>query len=273
MEQTETLIGPSRRLLDVGGAELWGHRELLYFLVWRDLKVRYRQTIFGAGWAILQPLLLMVVFSVVLGGLVDVPSGDVPYPVFAYVALVPWSLFSQGLTAASNSLVDSPNLVAKIYFPRLILPVAAAASYLVDFFVAIIVLGGMMFFYGLRPSAAAVVLPFLALAVVVTALAIGIWLSAVNVRYRDVRHAVPFIAQLWLFATPVAYPSTLVPERWRILVGLNPMAGLVEAFRWAILGASPPRGIMAVSLLVTVVLLIAGLLYFRRAEMSFADWV
>jgi lipopolysaccharide transport system permease protein len=266
-------IGPTRGLLDLGLRELWRHRELVYFLVWRDVKVRYRQTFFGAAWAVLQPLLLMVVFSFVLGRLLKVPSGDIPYPVFVFAGLVPWQLFSQGLIAASNSLVSSPNLVSKTYFPRLSLPVAAAASYLLDFVVAIVVLGGIMLFYGVQPSVGAILLPVIGLGVVLTAVGIGTLMSAVNVKYRDVRYALPFVVQLWLLATPVAYPSALIPKSWRPLLGLNPMAGMVEATRWALLGVGVERGIILVSSVVVLALVPVGLVYFRRAEKTFADWV
>lgn len=252
--------------------ELWEYRELLYFLVWRDVKVRYKQTVLGAAWAIIQPFMLMVVFALFLGKLAGVPSDGLPYPLFAYAALVPWTLFASSLAGASDSLVGSSNLITKVYFPRLILPVAAAGSFLLDFAIAFGLLVGMMVFYGVYPSIALAWLPLLTLFAVVAALAVGIWLAALNVRYRDVRYAVPFLTQLWLFATPVAYPSSIVPKTWQPLLGLNPMAGVVEGFRWALLGTGEvPGAIILVSAAVTLGLLLGGLAYFQRTERTFAD--
>lgn len=273
MTEPVTRIRAHRALLDIGIAEIWSHRELLYFLVWRDIKVRYKQTAFGAAWAVLQPLLLAVVFTVVVGRLLDAPSGGVPYPVFVYAGLVPWTLFAQGLIAASNSLVDTPNLVSKIYFPRLIMPVAASASYLVDYVVASVVLFVIMIVSGVPITSRVLVLPLLALSALTVSLSVGIWLSAVNVKYRDVRHALPFFVQLWLFATPVAYPTTLIPDRWRVLVGVNPMAGVVEATRWALFGTAPPSTVATASFVSALMLFAGGLMYFRRADLAFADWV
>lgn len=266
------IIRPSRGWVGLNVRELWQHRELLYFFVWRDVKVRYKQTVFGAAWAILQPFLLMVVFSIFLGRLAGVPSDNLPYPIFAYAALVPWMLFAQSIAGASDSLVLSANVVSKVYFPRLLLPVAAASSYLLDFVIALLLLVGMMFFYGVYPTSAVVWLPLLTLLALITALAVGIWLAALNVRYRDVRYAVPFLVQIWLFATPVAYPSSLVSGGWRVLFGLNPMAGVVEGFRWALLGTeTQPGALIAVSSAVAIVALLGSLAYFRRVERSFAD--
>jgi lipopolysaccharide transport system permease protein len=267
-----TVVEPQGRRLSLGLGELKGYRELLFFLVWRDIKVRYRQASFGVVWAILQPLLLMLVFAVFLGDLAKVSSGDVPYPLFAYTALVPWTLFAQSIGTASDSLVRDANLVSKIYFPRLLIPVSAVGVFVFDFFFALIVLFGMMLAYGYEPSISALLLPGLFLLTVLTALAVGVWLSALNVRYRDIRYAVPLLVQLWLFASPVIYPSTLVPDEWQTLYHLNPIAGVVEGFRWALLGAdTAPGSVMLVSAGATLALLIGGLVYFQRVQRTFAD--
>ena len=254
--------------------DLWQYRELLYFLAWRDFKVRYKQTVLGAAWAILQPLFTMVVFSIFFGHLGKIPSDGLPYPIFAYCALLPWSLFAHALNQSSNSLVNNQSLITKVYFPRLIIPIAPLFVGLVDFGVAWLVLIGMMVFYGLAPGPAILATPFFILLAVLTALAVGLWLSALNVQYRDVRHTIPFLTQLWLFATPVAYPSSLLPEPWRSLYGLNPMAGVVEGFRWALLGTPhAPAVLIAVSSAAVLTLLLGGLWYFTRLERSFADIV
>lgn len=257
----------------LGLRELWGARELLYFLTWRDVKVRYKQTVLGAGWAILQPLLTMVVFTVFFGRLAKVPSDGLPYPIFSFAALLPWTYFAQSMAQSSNSLVGSSNLLKKIYFPRLVIPLSSVLSGLVDFATAFIVLLAMMVYYDVAVTPAILMVPvFLALASL-AALGIGLWLSALNVKYRDVRYTIPFLTQIWLFATPVAYPSSMVDEPWRTLFGLNPMAGVVEGFRWAILGSAPPGGMIWISVGVSLVLLYTGLRYFRKVERSFADVV
>lgn len=253
--------------------ELWAYRELLYFLVWRDVKVRYKQTVLGAAWAIVQPFLTMVVFSLFFGRLAKVPSEGIPYPIFSYAALLPWSFFAQGLLQSANSLVAGANLIRKVYFPRLVIPLASVLAGVVDFGLAFLVLLGMMAFYGVRPTGALLWLPGFFLLALVTALAVGVWLSALNVQFRDVRYAVPFLTQLWLFATPIAYSSRLLPEPWRTVYGLNPMVGVVEGFRWALLGTNPPAPTIAVSSIITVGLLLTGLAYFRRMERTFADIV
>jgi lipopolysaccharide transport system permease protein len=254
--------------------ELWRYRELLYFFVWRDLKVRYKQTFLGAAWAILQPFLTMVVFSIFFGRLAEVPSDDLPYPVFAYSALVPWTFFANGLTQASNSIVSNAGMVKKTYFPRLTLPVATVMAGLVDFALALCVLIGMMFFYQIVPTGNIVWLPLLLLLALVTSLGASLWFAALNVRFRDVRYIVPFLVQFWLFLTPIAYPSSLVPEHWRLIYSLNPMVGVVEGFRWALLGTdTTPGPIIIVSSLVASFLLLGGTIYFRRMERSFADIV
>jgi lipopolysaccharide transport system permease protein len=267
-------IKPRGRWASLKLGELWRYRELLYFFIWRDLKVRYKQTILGASWAILQPFLTMVVFSIFFGRLAQVPSDDLPYPVFAYSALVPWTFFANGLTQASNSIVSNSGMVKKIYFPRLTLPVATVMAGLVDFALALAVLIGMMFFYQLVPTVNIVWLPLLLLLALITSLGVSLWFAAFNVRFRDVRHIIPFLVQFWLFMTPIAYPSSLVPEQWRLVYSLNPMVGVVEGFRWALLGTdTSPGPIIIVSSLVAVCLLVGGIIYFRRMESSFADIV
>lgn len=274
-EATPVLIlRPSTGFLRLNLRDLWEYRELLYFLVWRDIKVRYKQTALGAAWAILQPVMTMLVFSVFFGRLAKVPSDGVPYPVFAYVALLPWQLFAFALTESSNSLVASQNLITKVYFPRLVIPISSVLAGLVDFAIAFVILLVMMLYYGIVPTAAVALLPLFLLLAVVTALAVGLWLSALNVKYRDVRYTIPFLTQFWMFATPVAYPSSLVPERWRPLYGLNPMAGVVEGFRWALLGkAHAPGPLLWVSVAAVIVLLVGGLRYFKKTETTFADIV
>lgn len=268
------LITPPSRWIPLELSELWEYRELLYFLVWRDIKVRYKQTALGAAWAVMQPLFMMLVFSLFFGRLAKVPSDGIPYPVFTFCALIPWQLFANALTESSNSLIGNQNLITKVYFARLVIPIAAVLSGLVDFLVAFVILVGMMLFYGIVPGLAILALPGFILLAVLTALAVGLWLSALNVQYRDVRYTMNFLVQFWLFATPVAYPSSIVPESWRALYGLNPMAGVVEGFRWALLGkSSPPSAMLFVSVFVVLVLLVGGLYYFRRMEQEFADIV
>jgi lipopolysaccharide transport system permease protein len=253
--------------------ELWTYRELLYFLVWRDVKVRYKQTGLGVAWAVLQPLLTMVVFSLFFGKLAGVPSDGIPYPVFTLAALVPWTFFSYGLTQSANSVVADQQLVTKVYFPRLAIPAATVLSGAVDFALAFAVLLGFMVYYGIAPMPNALwALPPLLLLALVTALGAGLWLAALNVQYRDVRYIVPFLTQLWLFATPIAYPSSLLAEPWRTAYGINPMVGVVEGFRWALLGTdTAPGPIIAVSAIAALLLLVGGMFYFRRMEDSFAD--
>ena len=268
------ILRPSKGFLRLDLKALWDYRELLYFLVWRDIKVRYKQTALGAAWAILQPVATMLVFSIFFGRLAKVPSDGVPYPIFAYVALLPWQLFAFALSESSNSLVASQNLITKVYFPRLVIPISSVLAGLVDFAIAFAILLAMMLYYGIVPTAAMALLPLFLLFAVATALSGGLWLSALNVKYRDVRYTIPFLTQFWMFATPVAYPSSLVPEKWRALYGLNPMAGVVEGFRWALLGKShAPGPLLGVSVAAVVVLLIGGLRYFRKTESTFADVV
>lgn len=265
-------ITPSRGWAPLRLQAIWEYRELLYFLVWRDVKVRYKQTLLGAAWAIIQPLLTMVVFSIFFGRLAKVPSDGIPYPLFAYTALVPWTFFANGMNQASNSLVGSANLVKKVYFPRLVIPIAAVLSGVIDLLLALVVLIAMIGYYGFVPTTNLLFLPFFLLLALMAALAVGLWLSALNVEYRDVRYTLPFLTQLWLFATPIAYPSSLLSEPARTLYGLNPMVGVVEGFRWALFAnAAPPGGIVFASSLVTVLLLLGGAFYFRRMERTFAD--
>jgi lipopolysaccharide transport system permease protein len=254
--------------------ELWQHRELVYFMTWRDIKIRYKQTALGASWAIIQPLFTMLVFSIFLGKLAKVPSDGLPYPLFSYAALVPWTFFATGLVQSSNSLVGSATLIRKVYFPRLAIPLGTVFAGMVDFLIAFLVLLLMMGFYGHFPTSNIIYLPLFVVLSVMTSLGVGLWLSAMNVRYRDVRYMVPFLTQFWLFATPVAYPSNMLPEPWKTVYGLNPMAGVVEGFRWALLGVDTPPGPMVwVSAVVAVLLLISGVIYFTRTEKTFADVV
>ena len=269
-----TIVEPSRGWISLKLRDVWEYRELLYFLTWRDIKVRYKQTALGAAWAVIQPFFTMVVFSIFFGRLAKIPSDGIPYPIFCYAALVPWTFFAQGLTQSSNSLVGSANLITKVYFPRLVIPISSVLSGIVDFVIAFALLIGMMFYYGIYPSAAIVFLPGLLLLALTTALGVGLWLSALNVKYRDVRYAVGFLTQFWLFATPIAYPSSLLSEPWRTIYGINPMVGVVEGFRWALLGTqTAPGPIVLVSTAVAVALLVGGAFYFRRMERTFADIV
>ena len=266
------VIKPTYGWVSLGLHSVWEHRELLYFLIWRDIKVRYKQTVLGIAWAVLQPFLLMVVFSVFFGRLAKVPSDGFPYPLFTFCGLLPWQLFAHALTESSNSLVANERLITKVYFPRLVIPLSAVLTGLVDFIFAFLVLLGMMIHYGVMATSVLWTLPLFILLAVATALGVGLWLSALNVQYRDVRYTIPLITQCWLFLSPVAYPSSIVPEPWRLLYGVNPMAGVVEGFRWALLGkAQSPRPLLLVSVAVVTLLLMSGLYYFRRMEKTFAD--
>ena len=267
-------IEPSRGWVSLKLDELWEYRELLYFLTWRDIKVRYKQTALGAAWAIIQPFLTMLVFSLFFGRLARVPSDGVPYPIFSFAALVPWTFFANGLSQSSNSLVGSSNLITKVYFPRLTIPISAVLSGVVDFLIAFAVLLAMMLYYGLTPTINVLWLPLFLLLALVASLGVGLWLSALNVEFRDVRYVLPFVVQFWMFATPIAYPSTLLSEPWRQLYGLNPMVGVIEGFRWALLGTNTAPGpIIIVSSLAAVLILAGGAFYFRRVEKTFADLV
>lgn len=267
-------IRPSRGWVSINFGELWRYRELLFFLVWRDIKVRYKQTVLGASWAIIQPFFTMLVFSLFFGKLGKIPSDGIPYPIFAYAALVPWSFFANGLTNGSNTLITNANLVKKIYFPRLAMPLATLLAGTVDFTLAFAVLLGMMAYFHIVPTANVVWLPCFLLLAFVTSLGVSLWLATMNVQFRDVRYTVPFLTQFWLFATPIAYPSSLIPEAWRVYYGLNPMAGVVEGFRWALLGTEIlPLHMIAVSSGMSLLVLLTGLIYFRRMEKTFADVV
>ena len=267
-------IRPAGGWSPLGLKELWEYRELLYFLTWRDIKVRYKQTALGVAWAVIQPLFMMLIFSLFFGRLAKVPSDNIPYPVFAFCALLPWQLFAHALAESSNSLVANERLITKVYFPRLVIPLSAVLAGLMDFAVAFLILIAMMLFYGITPHLAVLTLPLFILLAVLAALGVGFWLSALNVQYRDVRYTLAFLTQFWLFATPVAYPSSLIPEKWRALYGLNPMAGVVEGFRWALLGRTEAPGpMLIVSSAVTILVLVGGLYYFKRMEESFADIV
>jgi lipopolysaccharide transport system permease protein len=269
-----TRIEPSKGWISLGLRELWQYRELLFFLAWRDIKVRYKQTAIGATWAVIQPLFTMLVFTLFFGRLAKVPSDGIPYPLFSYTALLPWQLFAFALTESSNSVVANERLITKVYFPRLVIPIASILAGLVDFVIAFTLVIGMMVWYGVRPTWAVLTLPLFVILTMATAFAVGLWLSALNVQYRDVRYTLTFIVQLWLFASPVAYSSTLVPVRWRPYYGLNPMAGVIEGFRWALLGKAQAPGMMLwVSLVVVALVLVGGLYYYRRMERTFADVV
>ena len=272
VELPRTLITPSRGWVSLKLRELWEYRELLYFFVWRDVKVRYKQTALGILWAILQPFFTMVIFSLFFGRLAKMPSDGVPYPIFSFAALIPWMFFANGLNQAANSLVTNSNLINKVYFPRLAIPIASVLGGLVDFVPACLMLLGMMVYFDIYPSANAIWLPAFLLLALVTALGVGVGLAALNVHYRDVRHTVPFLIQCWLFATPIAYPSSLLPEFWRTIYAINPMVGVVEGFRWALLDTgTTPGPMIVVSSLAALTLLIGAALFFRRMERSFAD--
>jgi lipopolysaccharide transport system permease protein len=267
-------IKPSRGWVFPQLRDVWAYRELLYFLVWRQLKVRYKQTVLGVLWAIIQPFFLMVIFSIFFGRLAKIPSEGIPYPIFAYAGLLPWTYFAKSLNACTESLVGNSHLITKVYFPRLIIPISSVLSGLVDFSIAFTILLAMMFYYQIIPTLAALLLPFLILMALATALGVGLWFSALNVQYRDIRYAISFLAQFWFFATPVVYPSTLVPERWRVLYSLNPMTSVVEGFREALLGKGQLDWPMfTVSITVVVFLVLSGTFYFRRMEKRFADVV
>jgi lipopolysaccharide transport system permease protein len=265
-------IQPSRGWASLGLRSIWEYRELLYFLAWRDIKVRYKQTAIGAAWAIIQPLLTMALFTAIFGRFAKIPSDGLPYPIFAYSALLPWNFFSGALTRTVASVVGSSHLITKVYFPRLVIPTASTISGIVDFSFSFIVLLGMMVWFGIRPHLGVLALPLLLLLAQATALAVGLWFSALNVKYRDVGYAIPFIVQLWMFASPLAYPVSMIPERWRLLYSLNPMVGVIEGFRWALLGKAHPDWMaLGISITVVTLLLFSGAAYFRRMERTFGD--
>ena len=267
------VIRPPKRWVPINFSEIWQYRELLYFFTWRDVKIRYKQTALGFLWAIIQPLFLMVVFTLFFGGLAKVPSDGIPYPLFSFAALIPWTLFSEGLTRSTTSMVSNANIMTKVYFPRLVMPISSILSPLVDFAIAFVILILMMAYYGFVPTIAIFLLPAFIVLAIMTSLAVGLWLSALNVKYRDFQYTIPFLIQLWLFASPVVYPSSLLPAQFRLLYGLNPMAGVIEGFRWALLGTNPPEAMILVSVGVVILFLVGGLFYFKRMEQYFADVV
>jgi lipopolysaccharide transport system permease protein len=281
-EDMVLFIRPSRGWTAINLKELWHFRELIYFLIWRDIKVRYKQTALGAAWAIIQPFCTMVVFTIFFGKLAKVPSDNVPYPIFSYVGLLPWGLFTKALTDAGHSLVSNRAMITKVYFPRLVIPLASVLSGVVDFFLAFIVLVGMMFYYHYAPEGvyqlhltpAVFTLPLFLVLALITALGVGLWLSALNVIYRDINYILSFLTQFWLFITPIAYPSSMIPKKWQLLYAINPMTGVVEGFRWALLGTeTAPGPMLAVSATIALVVLVTGLFYFQRMERTFADTV
>jgi len=275
-EPTTIYIKPSKGLASLNLHDLWLYRELVYFMIWREVKVRYKQTMLGAAWAIIQPVLTMIVFTIIFGKIAKLPTdGNIPYPIFSYTALLPWNLFVAALNQASRSLTSNQNMVSKIYFPRLVLPLASVLSGLVDFVIAFVILIGLMIYYHVSPSINVLwALPLFLLLAIITALGVALWLSAINVRYRDVNYALPFMTQFWLFATPVAYSSNLISEKWQLVYMLNPMAGVVNGFRWALLGVGngPDAGLW-ISVSIALLIMISGLFYFRNMEKTFADTI
>jgi lipopolysaccharide transport system permease protein len=274
MTAPSVVIVPRRGVFDLGLRSVWEYRELLYFLVWRDLKVRYKQTALGVGWALLQPLITMLTLTVFFGLFAKIPSDGVPYPIFAFCGLLPWTYFATALNRCIVSVVADRYVISKIFFPRLILPLAGTLSGLVDFSLSLVVFFGLMIWYGLPITMGLLTLPLFLMFALITVLAVGLWLSALNVRYRDITYTIPFLTQVWMFASPVVYPVSLVPEKWRLLYSLNPMAGVIEGVRWALLGkASPDFFVMAVSAIVVTILLAGGVVFFRNMERTFADFV
>ena len=275
-EPTTIYIKPSKGLAALNLRDLWTYRELVYFMIWRDIKVRYKQTMLGAAWAIIQPVMTMLVFTFLFGRIAKLPTdGDIPYPIFSYTALLPWGLFVAALNQASRSLTANQNMVTKIYFPRLVLPLASILSGLVDFVISFVILIGLMIYYNVTPSINALwALPLFLLLAIIAALGVALWLAAINVQYRDVNYALPFMTQFWLFITPVAYSSNLISDKWQLIYSLNPMAGVVNGFRWALLGTDTgPGPEMAVSVVISIIVLISGLFYFRNMEKTFADTI
>ena len=268
-------IKPSRGWVSLRLIDLWEYRELIYFLTWRDIKVRYKQSVLGIMWAVINPFMSMVVYTIFFGTLAKIPSDGVPYPIFSYTALLPWILFSSALSVASRSMVSSGNMISKVYFPRMIVPLASVMSSVVDFFIAFIILIGMMIFYKITPTIAILWLPPLILLALISALGVGFWFSALMVRYRDVGYLMPFVTELWKFLTPVVYPASMIPEKWRLLYALNPMTGVVEGFRYALLGTTQSISLpmILVSSGIAILVLISGLFYFRRMEKQFADMI
>jgi lipopolysaccharide transport system permease protein len=275
-EPTTIYIKPISGLAALNLRDLWIYRELVYFMIWRDIKVRYKQTLLGAAWAVLQPILTMLVFTFLFGNIAKMETdGGIPYPIFSYTALLPWGLFSTALNSASRSLTSNQNMITKTYFPRLVLPMASVLGGLLDFAIAFVVLIGLMFYYGITPGIHALwALPLFTLLSIITALGIALWLSAINVQYRDVGYALPFLSQFWMFVTPIAYSSKVISEQWQIVYALNPMAGVVNGFRWALLGVgNPPDLLIGISAAISILILLSGLVYFRNMERTFADTI
>jgi lipopolysaccharide transport system permease protein len=265
-------IRPSKKLFDLELDRLWRHRELLYFLIWRELKIRYKQAAIGAGWAVIQPVFTVAIFTAVFGYFAKIPSDGIPYPVFAFTALVPWTYFSEAFRRCATGLVDDSDLIRKIYFPRLIIPLATVTAPMADFLLSFIVLIGLLFWYGITPTWGIVFLPLFLFMAMILALAVGLWLGPLNVRFRDIKHTLPFLIQIWMYASPIVYPLSIVPERWRPLYSLNPMVGVIEGFRWALLGKQSPDVLsIGVSMFAVILLLLGGIVYFKRMERFFAD--
>lgn len=268
-----TVIEPSRGWLPIDLRELWEFRDLLYFFVWRDIKVRYKQTFLGFAWAVIQPLSAMVIFSLFFGSLAKIPSDGIPYPIFAYTALLPWTLFSESMTRSTNSMVMNANIIQKVYFPRVALPISSVLSPLLDFGIAFVILILMMIYFNITLTINIIWLPAFILLAMLTSLGIGLWTSALNAMYRDFQYVIPFIVQIWMFASPVVYPVSMIPEKYQFLYGLNPMAGVIEGFRWALLGTEAPGSVIIVSVAIAVLILVSGAFFFRRMQKMFADEV
>ena len=269
-----TVIAPSRGTFDINIREVWAYRELLGLLAWRDVSLRYKQSFIGIGWAIIQPVTMMLIFTAIFGHFAGLPSDGVPYPIFTYCALLPWNYFARSLTDSSDSLVGSSHLITKVYFPRLILPLSKVFAGLIDLSVGFVILVAMMIWYQIPPTVGLLMLPVFVLVTMLSALSVGLWLTALNVKYRDVKFVVPFLMQCWMYLSPVAYATSLVPEKWQWLYGLNPMVGVIEGFRWALLGKTAPNAaLMLASSTILVLILLGGLLYFKRMERTFADLI
>ncbi len=268
-----TIIKPSKGWMPINLHELWEFRDLLYFFTWRDIKVRYKQTVLGFAWAIMQPFFAMIIFSIFFGSLANLPSDGIPYPIFAYAALLPWTLFSESITRSTNTMVTNSNIIKKVYFPRMALPISSVLSPVIDFTIAFVILILMMIYYGIMPTINVVLLPLFLMLAIATSLGIGLWTSALNAKYRDIQYVVPFMLQILMFASPVVYAASMIPAKYQFLYGLNPMAGVIEGFRWSLLGTDSPGMIILASVIVSVVLLVSGAFYFRRMEKTFADEV
>jgi ABC-type polysaccharide/polyol phosphate export systems, permease component len=268
-----TVIKPTRGLLPIDLHELWDFRDLLYFFIWRDIKIRYKQTALGFAWAIIQPLFAMIVFTIFFGSLANLPSDGIPYPIFAYSALLPWTLFAESINRSTSTMVTNANIIKKVYFPRVALPISSALSPLVDFAIAFIILILMMVYYGIIPNGNIVFLPLFILLAIATALGIGLWTSALNAMYRDFQYVIPFLIQIWMFASPVVYTASMIPAKYQLIYGLNPMTGVIEGFRWTLLGSNPPGEVILVSAAISIIILVGGAFFFRSTQRTFADEV